>query len=69
MADTVCCKHCGRDTVSKTGICVFCTGSFRGPKRLPGGINNTDKMHECLEDDYSEESNPNSVCNDGHYSD
>ena len=58
-----CCLGCGRDTHSVSGYCLRCIGrepfdNRRGgnPARPPADL--------PLEDDYSEESNADSVCND-----
>jgi hypothetical protein len=64
------CRQCGRDTEAKSGVCYKCAlpghkqlaGKGRGQKGIKVEYNPMD-----LEDDYSEESNADSVCNDFDY--
>ena len=46
-----CCLRCGRDTKSKSGYCQWCSGRVYLNAQI-------------LEDDYSEESDADSVCED-----
>jgi len=63
--EPVCCLFCGRDTTHPYGICAACVGGgrgqwdgqMRGRKSLP-------VRAIPLEDDYSEESDADSVCDD-----
>lgn len=58
-----CCLRCGRDTMSD--YCLECIGKPRRGravgKELP-----TDQSPISLEDDYGDESNADSVCDDDH---
>lgn len=53
-----CCESCGRDTRGR--YCIYCIGH---PPPVARSGNSPD---DPLEDDYSEESGPDSVCDDEH---
>jgi predicted amidophosphoribosyltransferase len=56
-----CCLACGRDTRAKGGICARCTGEYQPrPRRRRDDEPDLDP----LEDDYGDESDADSVCDD-----
>jgi len=60
--EPVCCRYCGRDTTRRCGICNDCLGLDRRVKVERMGRSKADELP--LEDDYSEESDADSVCDD-----
>ena len=57
-----CCQYCGRDTRARSGICARCLGGsthvrIERPARA--------LQHGPIEDDYSEESGPDRVYEEG----
>lgn len=71
-----CCKGCGRDTESTSGYCIYCIGQPpRGNLRSREHLDRPAVSSKRLgsrpmdhEDDYGEESGPDSVCRDNHTS-
>lgn len=62
MAHVVCCIYCGRDTRSRSGICRRCLGADVSQSVDRSGRGPEDEVP--LEDDFSEESGPDSVVQD-----
>jgi len=54
-----CCDFCGRDTAARCGICAKCLG--RDPYSSPIDKAATHQRMDTPEDDYGEESGPDSV--------
>jgi len=56
----VCCAGCGRDTQRASGLCTQCDPDYRPPPV----VNPPPRpwIAPLLEDDYSEDSNADSVC-------
>jgi hypothetical protein len=59
-----CCLRCGRDTRRRSRLCNRCCGMHTGRRRRSGDDAELRDLSP-LEDDYSEDSNADSVCDDG----
>jgi hypothetical protein len=62
MSNVTCCIYCGRDTRHPSGICSRCVRGESLPRQHTKREPSPDLPP--LEDDYSEESDANSVCDD-----
>lgn len=60
--EVYCCASCGRDTTSKDRLCLRCIGHARFPDKSRRKCRNLkEAMHRSAEDNYGEESGPDSV--------
>jgi len=57
-----CCLYCGRETKAKCQICVVCLGTKKPRHRDYEAAYEADDDPMAYEDDYSEESGPDTVC-------